>query len=85
LGRQPEIGHLVEKQGGAAVGVLEFAAAPADAGRGPFLDAKELGFEEGFNQRRAVDRDEGSGPPTQVVNLACDQLLATPLSPPSGR
>src|SRR5262245_26125409 len=81
LGRQREVGDLVEKQG-AAVGMLELAAAAADAGRGPFLDAEQFGFEEGFNQGGAIDRDERPLPPaTEVVDLPSDQLFADPAFP----
>jgi hypothetical protein len=44
---------------GAAVGVLEFAAPPADAGCGPFLDAEQLGLEQCFNQGGAVTATNG--------------------------
>ena len=71
-----QIGHLVEKQR-AAVGVLELAAAPADAGRRPLFDAEELGLEQRLDERGAVDGDKRTvAPPAQLVELARHQLLA---------
>jgi hypothetical protein len=78
LGRQREIGDLVEKQG-AAVGMLEFAAASADAGRGPLLDAEQLGFEQGFNQGGAVDRHQRPlSPANEFMDLTSDEFFADP-------
>ena len=56
---------------------------PADTGRGPFLDAEQLGLEQGFNQGGAVDRDERPSCRrlTELVDLTSDQLFADPLSP----
>ena len=55
----------------------------ADTGRGPFLDAEQFGFEQGFNQDGAVDRDERPLPPaTEFVDLRSDQLFADPAFPP---
>jgi len=57
--------------------MLEFPAAPADAGRRPVLDAEELRFEQRFDNGGAVDGDKrGLSPPTELVNLTCDQLFA---------
>src|SRR5262245_34121438 len=57
LGRERQVRHLVDKQR-AAFGMLELAAAGANAGRHLLLDAKELRFEERLDQRRTVDRDK---------------------------
>jgi hypothetical protein len=59
---------------------------PARNGGGPFLDAEQLGFEQGFNQGGAVDRHERPLPPaTEFVDLTSNQLFADPAFPPSGR
>ena len=82
LRRQRQVGHLVEEQR-AAVGVLELAAPALDAGGRPFLDAEQLGLQQRFDQRGAVDRHERPvPPPAQLVNLAGDQLLARRRSRP---
>ena len=71
-----QIGHLVEEQR-PFVRVLELAAAAADAGRRPILDAEQLRLEQRLDDRRAVDRDERTlAAATEIVNLTGDQLLA---------
>ena len=76
LGRDGEIGDLVEKQR-PAFGDLELSPPAADAGRRPFLDPEQLRLEQGLDQRRAVDRDERPvAPPAQLVDLTRDQFLA---------
>ena len=76
LRRQRQVGHFVEEQR-AAVGVLELAAAAADAGGRALFDAEQLGLEQRLDQRRAVDGDERPvAAPAQLVDLARDQLLA---------
>ncbi len=75
LGDTREIGDFVEKQR-AGVGQLELAAPSAYAGGRPVLDAEQLGLEQCLDQRRAVDRDEGSmAPATQLVNAPRNQFL----------
>src|SRR3954454_2947767 len=57
--------------------MLELAATAAHAGRGPLLDAKELGLEQRFDQRGAIDRDKRTvAPRAQLVNLARHQIFA---------
>ena len=76
LGRRRQVGDLVEKQR-AARGVLELAPPPPDAGGRPVLDAEQLGFQQRFDDGRAIDGDERSAPPgAQLVNLAGDQFFA---------
>jgi hypothetical protein len=59
------------------VGSLELSTPPAHACRRPLFDAEQPGFEQGFDQRRAIDRDERTAAPAaQLVNLTGDQLLA---------
>ena len=73
-----QVGHLVEKQR-SPVGLLELAATAADAGRGALLDAEELGLDERFDERGAVDGDERpAAPGAELVNLMRDELLADP-------
>ena len=57
--------------------VLELAAPPADARRGPVLDSEQLRLEQGLDDGRAVDGDEGPFvTPAELVNLTGDELLA---------
>src|SRR5436309_3203687 len=57
--------------------MLELAAAAADAGGRAVFDAEELGLEQRFDQRRAIDRDERAmAPASEVVNLTGDELFA---------
>ena len=71
-----KVGHLVEKQG-SPVGLLELATTAADAGRRALLDAEELGLDQRFNQRGAVDGHERpAATGAELVNLARDELLA---------
>src|SRR6266545_7199510 len=76
LRRERQVRDLVEKQR-AAFGVLELAQAAAHARRRPLLDAEQLGLEQGFDERRAIHRDEWTGPPSaDLMNLPGDQFLA---------
>ena len=76
LRRQRQVGHFVQEQR-AAVGVLELAAPAADAGGRAILDAEQLGLEQRFDKRGAIDGDERAvAAPAQFVDLARDQLLA---------
>ena len=76
LGRRRQIGDFVQKQR-AAIGSLELPSPSADAGRDAILDAEQLGFEQRFDQRRAVDRDERAvAAATQLVDLPRDELFA---------
>src|SRR5471032_20744 len=76
LSGQRQIRHLVEEQC-AAVGVLELASSSPYTGRDPILNAEELGFEQRFDERGAVDRHKRAvSAATQVVNLMGDELLA---------
>jgi hypothetical protein len=57
--------------------MLELAAAAAHTSGGTFFDAEELGFDEGLDERRAIDRDEGTvSAATELVDLTSDELLA---------
>ena len=77
LRRHRQLRHFVEKQR-SAVGVLELAAPPANAGRRALLDPEQLGLDERFDQRRAVDRDERALPaPTELVDLPRHEFLAS--------
>ena len=78
LQRQRQVADLVEKQR-AAVGHLELADArlALGAGEGARRGAEQLGLDQGFRDRRDVDRDEGAiGPRRQVVDALRQQLLA---------
>src|SRR5205085_1343786 len=56
---------------------LELAAASLHAGGRAVLDAEQLGLDQGFDQRRAIDCDKWSAaPPTEIVYLPCDELFA---------
>src|SRR5437870_4537065 len=57
LQRQRHVSDLVQEQG-PAVGRFESAGARLDSGRHAALDAEQLGLEQRFGQRGAVDRDE---------------------------
>ena len=71
-----QVGHFIEKER-PLVGVLELPAATAHARRRAFLYSKELGLEQGLDDRGAVDGDEGAlAPATELVNLPGDELLA---------
>src|SRR5439155_16253979 len=73
---QRQIRHFVEEQR-AAIGGLELAAAPADAGRRPLFDAEELRLEQRLDKRRAVDGDKRTIPArAEVVNLTRHKLLS---------
>src|SRR4030095_14087895 len=74
---QREVGDLVEEER-AAVGQLEAAfLAPGGARERALLVPEQLGLEQRFRERRAVDRHEGAGAPTgTLVDRARDQLLA---------
>ena len=74
-----QIGHFIEKER-PLVGVLELPAATAHARRRAFLDSKELGLEQGLDDRGAVDGDEGAlAPATELVNLPVDDVPSTVL------
>ena len=50
--------------------MLELPAAATHAGRGAFLDAEQLRFDQRLDKRRAIDGDERSAPaPTQLVDV----------------
>ena len=69
-----QVGHLVEKQR-TSIGVLELAPPPANAGRGPLLDAEQLRLEQGLDDRGAVDGDERRlTPAAQLVDLSATSL-----------
>jgi len=56
--------------------MLELAPTATDARRDALLDAEQLRFEQGLDNRRAVDRDERTfAPSRQIVNLPCDEFL----------
>jgi hypothetical protein len=75
LRRRGEIRDLVEKQR-AAMRVLEFAAPRSHARRDAILDPEQLRLEQRLDDRRAVDRDEGTlAARGQIVNLLRDELL----------
>src|SRR5690606_29797939 len=58
LGIQAQGGDLVKEQG-AAMGPLEAPrAAPIGAGIGPAFDPEQLGLDQVFRQRRAVEADQ---------------------------
>src|SRR5262249_10206406 len=61
------------------VGVLELSAPAAYASRGAIFDTEELGFEQRLDDCRAVDRDKRAlSTPTELVDLARDEFLASP-------
>ena len=72
-----QLAQLVQEDG-AAVGLLEQAGARGlRAGEGAALVAEQLGLQEGIGDRRAVDRQETSGPAgAGVVDGARHELLA---------
>jgi hypothetical protein len=73
-----QIRHFVQEQG-ATIRVLKLAPSSADSCGGAFLDAKQLGLEQRFNERGAVDRDERPVPASaELVDLTGDKLLADP-------
>src|SRR5262245_14243943 len=76
LRREREIGHLVEKQR-PAVGGFKLPSPAAHTRRGPLFDAEQLGFEQRFDKRGAIDGDERAvATKTEIVNLPRDELLA---------
>jgi hypothetical protein len=76
LRRQREVRYFVEEQR-AAVGRLELASSAADTGGRAILDAEQLGLEQRFDERGAIDGDEGAvASPAQFVDLARDELLS---------
>ena len=76
LRRQREVGDFVQEQR-AAIGRLELASPAADAGGRAIFDAEQLGLEQRFDKRRAIDGDERAvAAPAQFVDLPCDELLA---------
>ena len=78
LGRQGQVGDFVEKER-AALGMFELASPASDAGGRAILNAEELGLDQRFNDRGAVDGDEWpAAARTQLVNLASDKLFADP-------
>ena len=79
LQRQRQIADLVEKER-SPVRHLELAGLPGHgAGERALLVAEELGFEQRFGNRRAVDRDKRRvGALAEGVQRAREQLLAGP-------
>ena len=76
LRRRREVRDLVEEQR-PLVRVLELSTPPTHAGRRPLLDPEQLRFEQRLDDRRTVDGDERPlVPPTELVNLAGDELFA---------
>ena len=72
-----DVADFVEKQG-AALRLLDFARGGLDrAGEGAAFVAEQFGFEQGFGNRGAVDRDEfATCPRAVVVDRAGEQFLA---------
>jgi hypothetical protein len=57
--------------------MLKLPPPSADSGRRAFFDAKQLGLEQGFDQRCTVDGDKRTVPSSaQLVDLTSDKLLA---------
>ena len=79
LGRQRKVRYLIEEQR-AAIGVFELAPAPFNSRRRPFLDAEQLGLQQRFHQRGAVDRHEWPRAVGSAQNLARNRALPTPRS-----
>src|SRR3546814_8935024 len=58
LKRQRNVAHFVQKQG-APIGLFDLALGRFDGAReGPFFMAEQLGFQQVFRDRRAVDREK---------------------------
>ena len=78
LRREREIGHFVQEER-AAVRVLELPAPAADPRRGSLFYPEQLGLEQRFDERGAIDRDERpTSSSALLVKLARDELLAGP-------
>src|SRR5215213_8916170 len=79
LHRGRRLAYLVEKYR-PALGRFEQALAVGDSAReGPFHVAEQLGFEQRFGERAAVDRDEGRGRAIRpAVDRPRDQLFTRP-------
>src|SRR5690606_6785462 len=68
LGIQRQLADLVQEQGAAVGGLHQAGATGAGAGEGALLVAEQLGFDQGFRNGRAVDRDQRRpGPAREVV------------------
>ena len=83
LGRQRDLGDLVEQQR-AAVGRLEAAVAALDrAGERAALVAEQLGLEQRLGERGAVDRDERLARARELrsCSVRATSSLPVPLSP----
>ncbi|MNZ79670.1 hypothetical protein D3C78_982800 [compost metagenome] len=76
LGQRHALDFIEEHR--AAIGVFQLADALAlGAGEGAAFMAEQLGFEQGFGNRRAVERNEGFvGARAEVVQAARDLFLA---------
>jgi hypothetical protein len=82
LRRGGQVGDFVEEQR-SAIGVFELPASAANPGRRAILDAEQLGLEQGFHDRRAVDGDERTvTAAAESMELPGDQLLAGAALPP---
>jgi hypothetical protein len=62
------------------VSVLELSHPPAHAGCGSLVDPEQLRFQQGLDNRSAVDGPEGpaAAPRRELVNLARDEFLSEP-------
>ena len=81
LQAQRHVADLVEKHG-TAIGVLEQTSTLAQcAGKRPLGVTEELGFQQRFGNRRAVDRHEFSGTLTGTMDSRASSSLPVPLAP----
>src|SRR5690606_22676352 len=77
LGLQGQLADLVEEQGTAVGGFHQAGTARDRAGKGALFVPEQLGFDEGFRNRRTVYRDHRRmGPGGVLVQGAGNQLLA---------
>src|SRR5258705_3754908 len=79
LRRRGELAHFVEKQWAASRKLEPTALQLVRTGKGPALVPEQLGLDQGFRQRRTVERDEWPfGSRTGVMDRPCQNLLAGP-------
>src|SRR5690606_31087979 len=77
LGLQGQLADLVEEQGTAVGGFYQAGTAGDRAGKGALLVPEQLGFDEGFRNRRTGYREHRRmGPGGVLVQGAGNQLLA---------
>src|SRR6185503_2852453 len=79
LRRRGELAYLVEKQRAACRKLEPTTLQLVRTGEGTALVAEQLGLDQGFRQRRTVERDEWSlGSRTRVMDRPGQNLLAGP-------